>query len=698
MLHRLVNIVFNPFSQALVVALAIILFVPQGLNKYQATPLDQLTLFEQNQFTYADLDHDGYSEQIMTFYNKSGNVALYLRVSYATLGQWNFKGGFNKNSPRLMIGDYNYNDLDEIYLFTLVADSVMLHILEYGKFPRLILTNRFICKLGKNLKDPDYEIIPGHVSEMTGDSVRDLVFAISAGFSLQPRKVFLYDIFKDSLHESPESGAYINNISLLDLNKDNLPEVLISTYASDNYNESPYPFTDTSAWFMVLDHKLQFLFHPIEFQHPTGTLELAPIKNDFNELIILGKYSHVSPLKFPGQIFISDLTGKILKNKEIWPGSDLFNLRLTGSSNESIKAIGSSPDFGFFTIDGSLNIDRPYKTDLEIKNVFLFDTDNDSKDEIIYISKTPHQYCILRNDYSHPVFLDLPLQSSKPIFSVKLNGPNPPQLSVQGDQVWKLYDYGINPMWKLRFLIWAGIYGVILIFILVIRKLYSFQLKKRYETEKKIARLQLASVKAQMEPHFIMNTINTIGSSIYRQKPDEAYQHLVNFSGMVRSLLVSSDKLTRTLEEEIEFVKNYLELEKSRFEGAFEYSFNIAENIDQECLIPKMIIQLHTENALKHGLLPKKSGGVLEIEIASEADYFVISIKDNGIGRSAAAKAQTSSTGKGMKIMEQLFETYNRHNALHLKQEIIDLTDVSGIQTGTYVRIWIPFNLNPEVY
>lgn len=109
-----------------------------------------------------------------------------------------------------------------------------------------------------------------------------------------------------------------------------------------------------------------------------------------------------------------------------------------------------------------------------------------------------------------------------------------------------------------------------------------------------------------MEPHFIMNTINTIGSSIYRQKPDEAYNLLLNFSNMARSLLLSSDTLTRILKEEPDFVRNYLELEKTRFSEVFDFSIHVEEGFDPEAIIPKMIIQLHVENALKHGLMPLK--------------------------------------------------------------------------------------------
>jgi sensor histidine kinase YesM len=122
------------------------------------------------------------------------------------------------------------------------------------------------------------------------------------------------------------------------------------------------------------------------------------------------------------------------------------------------------------------------------------------------------------------------------------------------------------------------------------------------------------------------------------------------------------------------------------------------EGIDGESNIPKMIVQLHVENALKHGLLPKKSGGMLGIDISKAQDYILITITDNGIGRNLASKNMSQSTGKGMKILGQMFETYNKYNRNPLRQEIVDLFDNEGNPAGTQVKIYVPLDFNPEIY
>ncbi len=328
MLRRLIHISLNPFFQALVVAGLIILFVPFGLKKYNAEQAEMSTNFNKTQFVFADLDHDGKSERIQTLFNFAGNVGIAIRAGNATLGQWNFRGVYQPDCPRIMMGDYNNNGLDEIYIFTLASDSVMLHAMEYSSKPSFFIRDRFITKIGKSLKDPDHFIIPGNIADMNGDGSGDLVFGISTGFSKQPRNVYIYDVLNDSLRKSPQSGTYIDHLLLFDLDCDGFEEILLNTYASGNFNEEPFPFTDTSSWMIVLDHDLNFLFQPVEFPGQTGSLEILPLKTKNGETVILGKYLHASTSGYPGKIFLADLKGNFLNERIIKVNDILFNMDL----------------------------------------------------------------------------------------------------------------------------------------------------------------------------------------------------------------------------------------------------------------------------------------------------------------------------------------------------------------------------------
>lgn len=701
MLRFFQKIALNPFFQALVVAGLLILFVPMGINKYRCDQVELSTSFDGTQFVFADLDHDGVSERIQTFYNRAENAGIALRKDIFTIGQWNFKGVYEKFSPRLMLGDYDSNSKDEIYIFTQVNDSIMLHILEYDDEPKLIMQDRLIAILGENLMDPDFVIFPGQVTDMNGDGSGDLVFAVNAGHSRQPRCIMIYDVLNDSLIQSPFFGAQVNRFYMENLDLDPFPEFYLHTYAAANYNKEPVAYSDTSSWLIALDHDLEFLFPPLEFPGPTGGLQATVIETAAGVKRFMSVAVFGSPVPDTAMLFLADLKGNRIREKK-YESSSIYALigmvpPIPGMPRN--KAYGVVEHYGFLEIDSLLDVKQVNDVAFAQRNMDFLDIDLDGEQEFILLHTDQQKHQILRNDFSHSVDLDMPIQSDKLLLSVKLNGNDPPQLSVQGDQRWKLFEYKTNLVYRFRFLVWLGIYLAVLLFILGIRKLYGIQLKRRYETEKQMTRLQLTGIKAQMEPHFIMNTINMIGSSIYRQKAEEAYQQLLNFSGMVRSLLISSDKLTRSLAEELDFVDSYLQLEKSRFAGQFDFSIRrLDEEEEEKIIIPKMVVQIHAENALKHGLLPRKEGGLLEISVEKGRDYLVITVRDNGIGRHAAAHRRSESTGKGMKIIDQLFETYNKHNRTPLRQEITDLRDANGQPSGTLVKIFVPLEFNAEIY
>jgi len=701
MLRHLLHISLNPFFQALIVAAVIILLVPSGIIKYSVEEAESITSFDKSQFIYADLDHDGQSEGIHTFLNESGNAGVVIRTNLGPDQQRNFRGVYEDKTQRLIIGDNDNDMLDEIFLFTNENDSIFLHALSFGKEPKLFVQNKYIARLGRNLKEPDYSIVPGKVTDMTGDGRGDVVFGINSGFSRYPRNVFIYDVAHDTVLSSPKSGAYFNQICMANLDDDPFDEITLCTAATDNFNEEPMVYHDSSSWMMALDHDLSFLFPAKEYLGTTGNTTTCPILTSDGRPALLCIYKGFEKDIPVCQALLVSTSGETLMKKDLRSEEKLLHMEIIARSvadKPKKKLLGIIENDGLYEIDSKLTLRKIYSIKFSARKPDFIDIDQDGTDEIILPSPDQKKHLIYRNDFTHPVGINFPIQSVNATFSVKLQGKEPPLLSVQGDNIWWLFDYSINPVYRFRFLIYLGIYFIILGFIGLIRKLYSIQIRKRYETERKVAALQLSGIKAQMEPHFIFNVINTIGSSIYRERKDEAYQMVLRFSSMVRSLLSSSDAMVRTLREETDFVTNFLELEKIRFPEVFTYSVLVAGEVDRDSLVPKMIIQLHAENALKHGLRPKGIEGVLEISVVKEDEYLKISISDNGVGRQESGALKPDSTGKGMKLLAQFYETYNKHNKLPIRQEITDLIDAAGNPSGTLVHIWIPIDFNERIY
>lgn len=207
--------------------------------------------------------------------------------------------------------------------------------------------------------------------------------------------------------------------------------------------------------------------------------------------------------------------------------------------------------------------------------------------------------------------------------------------------------------------------------------------------ERERIELQLKTIKNQIDPHFAFNAMNMIGSLVYKGNPDTVYDYFTRFANLIRSTLQDSEKIARPLSKELEFVNNYIEIQKTRFKDRFDFDLSVDDKVDTSIEVPKMIIQSHIENAIKHGLMHKKTKGKLSVKVGWENGRLVISIEDNGVGRKKAATLSKGSTGKGMQIIDKIFSLYNRLYNYKIVQQIIDLTDEKGKAAGTRVEIII---------
>ena len=224
-------------------------------------------------------------------------------------------------------------------------------------------------------------------------------------------------------------------------------------------------------------------------------------------------------------------------------------------------------------------------------------------------------------------------------------------------------------------------------------KLQAYEEKQRSlkrEFEQKKSALQLLSLKNQLNPHFIFNVLNSIGSSIVNERKTKAYDLLTNFSELIRSSLDQADKVSVTLNQELEFVTNYLVLEKNRFKEIFDYKIEIDKNLSLDTSIPRMGIQVFVENAIKHGLRHKEKDGLLHIDIRQQGTYLSITIRDNGIGRLKAGSMPSSSTGRGLAIINEMFKIYEQLYNIRIEYNIKDKTDSKGNPEGTEVNISMP--------
>jgi ligand-binding sensor domain-containing protein len=207
--------------------------------------------------------------------------------------------------------------------------------------------------------------------------------------------------------------------------------------------------------------------------------------------------------------------------------------------------------------------------------------------------------------------------------------------------------------------------------------------------EKEMLELEQQALRLQMNPHFIFNALNSIQHSILSGKQDDAYNRLELFSSLIRGVLENSKHKFISLEDEIEILKIYLQIEAARFDANFVYEVIIDETIDTSCIkIPPMLIQPFVENSIWHGLMPKETGEKkLALSFMGKNNEIICTVEDNGIGRAKAAligiKKQKTSLGTAL--------TLNRVaniNRIESTKYLIDITDKEN-DGGTIVTIRI---------
>jgi cbb3-type cytochrome oxidase subunit 3 len=250
---------------------------------------------------------------------------------------------------------------------------------------------------------------------------------------------------------------------------------------------------------------------------------------------------------------------------------------------------------------------------------------------------------------------------------------------------------------------WWFISLMSLIFITIIWLLYHFRVrdirkqeKQKSDLQREASNMEMKALQAQMKPHFIFNAINSIQSYIIDNDVDKALHYLSMFSKLIRKTLLNASKEFIPLEEELEYLNFYIEIEKMRFEGLFTYEQIVhPEILPEAILIPPMIVQPFVENAIKHGLMKKKENCKLLIEIFNVGSHhFKFIVQDNGVGRiqsNGIGDLRNAHQSKGMQIVAERLNLLNgKHQTNAYQMKIIDLADEHGKPAGTRIEITFP--------
>lgn len=253
--------------------------------------------------------------------------------------------------------------------------------------------------------------------------------------------------------------------------------------------------------------------------------------------------------------------------------------------------------------------------------------------------------------------------------------------------------YKTTWFWTLSALVLSGIiYLAYQYKIAQVRK--EERLKSDYEG--KLADVELGALRAQMNPHFIFNSLNSIEYFIISNEPEQASDYLNRFSRLIRLILQNSKSKTVPLKDDLEALRLYIEMESMRFDNLFDYEVKMETGLDIERThVPPMLLQPYVENAIWHGLMQKKgSKGKLNLSIYRNNDHLICLIEDNGIGREAAmhlkSKSATRRKSYGMKITGERLAMLNQAAGSKASVQVFDLKDEGGAAIGTRVELAVP--------
>ncbi len=257
-----------------------------------------------------------------------------------------------------------------------------------------------------------------------------------------------------------------------------------------------------------------------------------------------------------------------------------------------------------------------------------------------------------------------------------------------------------RPYWsRWWFYIPASIMIILFIWFIIFLRTKNIKKRERHLTEisERIAEFEMKALRAQMNPHFIFNAINSIQNYMLDNDIDSALGYLSDFAKLIRITLENVSKRNITLDEELNYLKYYLNLEKMRFDKKFEVEFILPPELEQRKIeIPPMVIQPFVENAIKHGFIYNKDDAKLKLEFKFiKENILKCIIEDNGIGRKKSRELNRNNNkshqSKGTFITHERLSLLNQTQPKKgYKINTIDLYDEYNLPCGTRVEITLP--------
>ncbi len=232
------------------------------------------------------------------------------------------------------------------------------------------------------------------------------------------------------------------------------------------------------------------------------------------------------------------------------------------------------------------------------------------------------------------------------------------------------------------------IIAAVLAYFLYKRKRDRLERNSIEEFKAKVTETELKALRSQMNPHFIFNALNSISDYMEKHNVEQANDYLMKFAKLTRAILENSEKKWISLQEDLELMELYIEIENLRLQNKLHYQIEVDEAIDVEnTMVPPLMLQPFIENSIWHGIAPKKGQGNLVVQIIKDNDMICCAIDDDGVGRKKSGSTPQKNDSLGIKITKNRLEILNQFRKL--KGSIKMLDKVEGLR----VELKLPLEL-----
>ena len=627
-------------------------FLDLMISHYRLLPLFQYQRESIYQFkTFYDITQDGFDDEIMLRKDEY-KPNINIKTSNNEIFQYNLLGEWVKGITPMFI------QLDsgamEFVTITHKDSIVYAEVFTFQDTQK----PQYIFELfeGKIIGNDDLSVGGYQTYDLNGDGKLELIFLLSAGYGIIPRRLYVIDFgFKSVIHSSDRIGAFCHNPVVFDLDNDGLHEIIVGSSSPDNVHDTlAFDVLDEYSSLLVFDQDLSLINIPIKQECKTCSVTPALL----DDKLYVVAYNQDKLKKSTIYQWINDGFIEI-----VFAESKVYrSLHQLGDNNLVMTGDIWSRSFSFRHLESNeLVMEIPIGAYLQTPTTHFFRSGLDyitfkENDRLVRVNETlDKEYIFWEDDGAFtyqegrlPDGIKVVMHSADRIFELEL---------VQNPlRNWLPFISMLN----------VGLMAFVSWFI------YQFFIYRNASRRQQLYELQLQSLKNQIDPHFTFNLLGSIKLLMMKQEFAKAEEQFDLFIKMLRRSVMNAEKISNDIVDELELADQYLKLESERLNGRFQYQ--IENHLTEAIQVPKLLIQTHLENAVKHGVYHLEDRkGLIKVLVTKHQNSYSIIITDNGVGRAAAAKKKTRSTGKGVKITFELCDLYQKYYKCKVRQTIEDL-------------------------